>query len=267
MAQMKSRPGSESEPSEANRDADGVDPTTDVDGKTAPARQNRKSPTPNRPSLHTSPLLGAMPPELVETFHYLVARLQLTPDSMLSPIAVVAATHGEGVSTVTRALGAVIANDLDASVCIVDLSTPTPANHKDASNRVGLFDVVDQTISLAQALRTTADDRLMVLGSGVGSQAQARQLIRTPAISQVFEELATMFDYVLVDVPPILVGSSGVAMLRYVNSYVMVVRHGDTPIAQVRAAADELQSLQSIGVVLNHVSTRIPKRLRRFFIS
>jgi len=86
-------------------------------------------------------------------------------------------------------------------------------------------------------------------------------------MAQVFEELDTMFDYVLIDTPPILVGSSGVAMLRYANSYVMVVRHGQTPVAQVRAAADELQALHSIGVVLNHVSSRIPKRLRRFFTS
>ncbi|MCU1502859.1 MAG: putative protein-tyrosine kinase [Ilumatobacteraceae bacterium] len=226
---------------------------------------NRTAPVPTRNSLRLSPLLGAMPSEMVETFHYLVARLQLTPDALLSPIAVVAATHGEGVTTVTRALGAVIANDLDASVCIVDLSSPIPPNHKDAATTVGLFDVVDQALPLSQALRTTADDRLMVLGSGVGTPAQARQLIRTPAMGQVFEELGAMFDYVLLDVPPILVGSSGVAMLRHARSYVLVVRHGRTPIAQVRASADELQSLHPIGVVMNHVSTKIPKRLRRFF--
>jgi Mrp family chromosome partitioning ATPase len=259
----KPKPGDSDEPP-----VDGERKQADGEGTNAPVRQlNRKAVVPSRPSLRMSPLLGAMPSELVETFHYLVARLRLEPDAMLSPIAVVAATHGEGVTTVTRALGAVLANDLDASVCIVDLSSPTPANHKDAGKVVGLFDVVDQGLPLTQALRTTADDRLMVLASGVGTPAQARQLIRTPLISQVFDELAATFDYVLIDVPPILVGSSGVAMLRYARSYVMVVRHGATPIAQVRAAADQLESLESIGVVLNHVSTRIPKRLRRFFIS
>ncbi len=212
-----------------------------------------------------SPLLGAMPSEIVETFHYLVARLQLSDDGVLSPLAVVAANHGEGVTTVARALGVVLANDLDASVCIVDLSSPTPPSRADSESPMGLFDVVDQTVPLSQALRTTGDDRLMVLGSGVGNSAQARQLIRSPAMTQVFEELGSMFDYVLLDVPPILASSAGVAMLRHAKSYLMVVRHGRTTNDQVRAVSEELRSLAPIGVVMNRVSTRIPKRLRRFF--
>jgi len=167
----RSAPAGDDEPTRPDGAADeaagagsGRGPSSKKAAEVTPLRRN--VPVPNRPSLRLSPLLGAMPPELVETFHYLVARLQLTPESQLSPIAVVAPTHGEGVTTVTRALGAVIANDLDASVCIVDISTPTPATQKDAATKLGLFDVVDQNLPLKQALRATADDRLMILGSG-----------------------------------------------------------------------------------------------------
>jgi Mrp family chromosome partitioning ATPase len=225
----------------------------------------RDAAVPNRPSLKMSPLLSMMPSEIVESFHYLVARLQLSDDGLPSPIAIVAANHGEGVTTVTRALGAVLANDLDASVCIVDLSSPIPAERAEGTTTVGLFDVVDAEVPLSQALRTTADDRLMVLGSGIGSAAQARQLIRSPALAHVFGVLDGMFDYVLLDVPPILATSTGVAMLRHAKSCLMVVAHGRTTTDQVRAVSEEIASLNSIGVVMNHVSTRIPKKLRRFF--
>src|SRR4051794_27271664 len=71
-----------------------------------PAQRDDRLPV--RASLRISPLLGAMPPDIVETFHYLVARLQLSEGGMDSPLAVVAANHGEGVTTVTRALGVVL---------------------------------------------------------------------------------------------------------------------------------------------------------------
>jgi Mrp family chromosome partitioning ATPase len=225
----------------------------------------RDDAVPNRPSLRVSPLLTTMPPNIVETFHYLVARLQLSETGLQSPVAIVGADHRVGVSMVTRALGAVLANDLDASVCIVDLSSPAPPGRSDDQSAIGLFDVVDQELPLSHALRTSADDRLMGLSAGVGSPAQARQLMRSPAMASVFEELSSMFEYVLLDVPPILASSSGVAMIRHARSYLMVVRHGQTTVDQVRAVSEQLKSLEPVGVVMNQVSSRIPKKLRRFF--
>ena len=71
-------------------------------------------------SAYISPLLTRIPNELLETFHYLVARLA-AEDKLPQRIGVVAANHGEGTTTVARLLAAVLVNDLNRSVCLIDV--------------------------------------------------------------------------------------------------------------------------------------------------
>ena len=75
-----------------------------------------------------------------------------------------------------------------------------------------------------------------------------------------------MFEYVLLDVPPILASSSGVAMLRHAQQ----LPDGRPPRPHHRRPGPRGQraaasSSEPIGVVMNQVSSRIPKKLRRFF--
>ena len=236
------------------------------------------SPTPRQPAaaleeggasrLAVSPLLRAIPRHLVETFHYLVARLQLDDHAMLPRrIAIVSALRGEGVSTMARTLAAVLANDLDAKVCLVNLSTSGPAKRNDRAEArpVGLLEVLTDDLPLDQALRRTADPRLMLLGAGNVDAAGARHLTRAPQLPAVLAALDDQFDHIVFDVPPILGGSDALAMVRHADAYLMVVQHGVTPIDQVRAATEEMRAVPSLGVIINQYSTRIPKGLRRFF--
>jgi len=234
---------------------------------TSVARRRQNLRVPGRPLSPASPLLVAIAADLTETFHYLLARLQLDDNEPLpAKIGVVSAIHGEGVTTVSRAFAAILANDFDTTVCLIDLhSAPaTPRNQNDGGPP-GLFDVLSGNISLEEALVETADSRLRVLNAGSCSSAEARNLARAAGIQQTLDELQELCAYVVIDVPPILVGSEGLALLRYAEGYLLVVRHGSTPLDQVSAAVSEIGSIRSIGVVLNRVSTKIPKRLQRFF--
>ena len=225
---------------------------------------------PPRPPAAASPLLGAISPELTETFHYMLARLQLDGSEPLpSRVGIVAATHGEGVTTVARAMAAILANDYDTTVCLVDLNPPTSSGPTERASHdggpPGLFDVLSGTASLDEALIDTADPRLRVLNAGACDSTQARNLARATGLDVVFDELESICEYIIFDVPPILVGSEGLSLLRYTTGYLMVVRHGMTPIDQIRAAAEEIGSIPAVGVILNRVSTKIPKRFQRFF--
>ncbi len=221
---------------------------------------------PVKPQSPISPLLDAIPAELTETFHYLVARLQLDGDEPLPRrLAVVAATHGEGVTVVSRALTAILANDLDVGVCLVDLNSTAGSRRRNDGGAAGLYDVLSGAVELKDALSETIDHRVSILGAGACDPADARNLVRSTSLPQIFDGLDDLFDYVIIDVPPILVGSEGIALLRHATGYLMVVRHGVTPVEQVRAASDEIGSIPSIGVVLNQCVTKIPRRLQRFF--
>jgi Mrp family chromosome partitioning ATPase len=226
----------------------------------------RQIDTAARSDIGVSPVLATIPKDLVETFHYLVSRLQFdNAVGLASRVAVVAGSHGEGVTTVARTLASVLANDLDARVCLLDVSGQPLSARSPESGKIGLLNVLADDAPLASALQPTADPRLQLLVTGATDSSSLGQVARSPRMADVLDELDLMFDFVVLDVPPVLVGSEGIALLRHVLSYIMVVKHGSTPTAQVRDTATELRSLECLGVVLNQFSSRIPKGLRRFF--
>jgi Mrp family chromosome partitioning ATPase len=223
---------------------------------------------PSQP-MTNSPILPTMPRELVETIHYLIARLQLSDDDggIRQRIAVVSASHGEGVTTVARSLAATLANDLDAQVCLVELGSVPTGPLTAAATSGGIVGVINGDMSLDRALVATADPRLFTLSVGTTDRDLARDVLRAPQLASLFAKLDEQFHYVIFDVPPVLTGSHALGLVRHAEAYLLVVRHGVTTVEQVRAATDELRSLNCLGVVMNQYSTRIPKRLRRFFAS
>jgi Mrp family chromosome partitioning ATPase len=213
--------------------------------------------------LEPSEVLDSYPAELVESIRYLVSRFQLGETVPFSSrLGVVSALHGEGVTTISRTLAAVIANDCDTTVCWVDLSWcgKAPAEPADVE-QPGLYELLTGQADLHDALQKTADDRLMVLEPGHMPDHQRAVIARSPAISDVFDHLEKEFQCVVIDMPPILPGSAGLNTVRYANSYLFVVRHGVTTTAQLRAAATELRSVPALGVVMNRYRSRIPKWL------
>jgi Mrp family chromosome partitioning ATPase len=231
-------------------------------------RVNGNASTVPPPTLQLTGLLEQFPPPLVESLRYLVGRFQLGENVELRPrLGVVSALHGEGVTTISRTLAAVIANDLDVRVCWVDLSWPSlrSPNAQDLQGTDGIYEVLTGRTDLEAALQKTDDPRLVILRAGRIPEAQGPEVARSPLLAILLDDLDKQFDCVVFDMPPILAGSAGLGIVRHTGSYLLVVRHGVTTSQQVRAAVDELRALPSVGVVLNRYRTRVPKWLAHFF--
>lgn len=212
-------------------------------------------------------LLESSSPRVVEALRYLVAREQLGDQSSFpARLAVVAATSGEGVTTVSQTLASMIAHDLEAKVCWVDLNFAS-----DESNAVGgdrhprLVDVLTQRCRLDAAFEATGNERLTFLRAGSAPRSRRPVLARSTVLDDVFDQLDHLFQYVVLDIPPVLTSSESLALLRHARAYLMVVRHGTTTIPQVRSTAEELRTIPSLGVVLNQFEPHMPKRLQRLF--
>jgi Mrp family chromosome partitioning ATPase len=61
----------------------------------------------------------------------------------------------------------------------------------------------------------------------------------------------------------VLASSGAVPLARLTDSVVLVVRQGVTTEAQLHTALDRLGTAHVAGVVLNQVSSKIPRPLRR----
>ena len=213
------------------------------------------------------PPMDVIPVALAESIRYLVARFQLNDVAEFpARLGVTSALHGEGVTTISRTLAAIVAHDLDRSVCWVDLTWTRPSKSADGSgDHVGLADVLMGTNTIDDALQATSDFRLSMLGAGHVPPGQSDTFARSPAIGEILSELSKRFACLIMDTPPVLAGSASLGQLRFATSYLLVVRHGVTSSQQIRAATDELTSIPSMGVVLNGYKSKIPKRLSHFF--
>ena len=237
----------------------------------APAKPtNGSNPSRALRSLPSTELLDQFPTPLVESMRYLVGRLQLGEKvEFPTRLGVVSALHGEGVTTISRTLAAVIATDLDMRVCWVDLSWPSLRSPQAVELQVatGIYEILTGGMELAGALLKTQDPRMMILEAGRFPDALRQPLVRSPLLATLLDDLEKMFDCVVFDMPPVLAGSAGLGLMRHVESYLLVVRHGVTTTQQVRAATDELRAVPSVGVVLNQFKSSIPKWLAHFFAS
>ena len=229
-----------------------------------------------RGALQKMTTVDQLPPSLAESLHYLIARYQLgEEDSLPTPLGVVSALHQEGVTTISRALAAVVANDLDATVCWVGLSPTTALSRRRRGSRgtpstvggalPGIFDVLTGQATLNEVLENTDDDRLKLLHLGAIPETHRQTVARSSQLGALIDELARQFDYVILEVPPVLAGSEALAILRHAAAHLMVVRHGVTTVQQVQSAVNEIRDVPSLGVVINQFRSRIPKRVSRFF--
>ena len=207
-----------------------------------------------------------IPVELAEALRAIINRYELRNDSTLpATIAVTSAMRGEGVTTISQVLATVIAKELSQYVCWVDCSwmsaDPQPTA---ASGRPGLIDILSDRANILSAFQTAPDvPQLFTLRAGPLPEAQRNMIARSPQFDSLLEVLSNEFDHVIFDVPPVLINSNALALLRRADESLFVVRHRATSITQFKRLSEATQPTPNFGVVLNQYRTSIPARIRR----
>jgi len=102
------------------------------------------------------------------------------------------------------------------------------------------------------------------LHSGRVSPAERHRLARSDELENLVTVLGSRFEHVVLDLPSILSDSNGLAMLRLVDAYVLVVKYGVTTLEQVQLATQQMSEVMSLGSILNQVHSRTPRLLSRW---
>jgi Mrp family chromosome partitioning ATPase len=211
-------------------------------------------------------LLHMAPPDVANSLRFFLSRLWQSGDVGLPPtIAISSAIEGEGVTFVARSLAAVMAHDLDRSICLLETNWWSAPDSTAVDRRTGLADVLRGQCTVDQALVHTSDDRLVMLTSGDIPVAARPAMVASSAFADVLKLLTKVFDAVVIDAPPVLKASEATSIVRHAEAAVLVVRQGVTTERQLGTAIDELSGIE-LGLILNRCSTRIPKPLRRFSV-
>lgn len=206
-------------------------------------------------------------PRTATAVRYLATRLE-TDGRLATRMAFTSALEGEGVSFVSRAFAATLAHDTRRRVCVVDLNwwTEGPSVRRDeatSDDAVGISDVIIREKPLSAAITASSDSCLSFIAAGSASELERSTLARDWFLPKFLDELGQKFDHLVLDLPAILKTSDAIVLAEKADTTALVVQQGVTSVDQIESALRELGGHRIAGVVLNRVSTKIPRVLRR----
>lgn len=167
----------------------------------------------------------------------------------------------EGKSTVSSALALSLAQSR-AKVIIVDCDLRNPSITRDFAPDAscGLLEVLSGRMPLNSALWTDAATSLSFLPAVFPTPtAHSSEILSSQSMKDLVETLRTMYDYVILDFPPLAPLVDVRATTPLVDGYVLVVEWGITNVSVARLALSKAYEVyeNTIGVVLNKVDMKM----------
>lgn len=171
----------------------------------------------------------------------------------LRSLLVTSAEPKEGKSSIVANLAYTIAQT-GRKVVVVDGDLRMPTLHRifDLPNRKGLSNVLKPELTLDQALQDSKVPGVKVLASGP-TPSNPPELLDSPQMLDLIQELNRRFDVVLIDGPALLSVTDASILASVVDGVVLVVGAGVARVETVRSAQQQLSNVRAklMGVVVN----------------
>ena len=199
-----------------------------------------------------------------EAYRSLRTSLQFAAyDNEITSVLVTSPTATEGKTSTVANLGVVLAT-VGQNVVLVsaDLRRPRLATFFGLDEGVGLTSVMIGESTLDEALRTVPDIAgLTVLGCGPVPPNPA-ELLSSPKLAEIFDQLEERFDMVLVDSSPLLPVTDPVLLSRLTDTTLLIVASGQTTKRQLKRGVEQLAQVRD-PTYRDRVERGDPPRERR----
>jgi capsular exopolysaccharide synthesis family protein len=167
--------------------------------------------------------------------------LSMARKAGLKVFAVVSPMQQEGKSMTAANLAAAL-GQTDERVLLLsaDIRKPRIHEHFGVSNGRGLTEVLEGTLSPAEAVVRPAVGNVSVLPGGHVTTRPA-ELLQSPAMAELLDTVRREFDIVILDCPPVLGLADCLALLPLVDAVLLVVRAGRTRGGAILETTDQLE--------------------------
>lgn len=191
-----------------------------------------------------------------EQYKLLRANLAFTlpPKEGCAIIGVTSSMRGEGKSTTAVNLSYVLA-EAGNKVLLIDgdLRIPSVAKKMRLANSPGLTDCLRASDpSSVQVIEAPNIKNWFILPSGT-LPPNPSELLGSQRMEQVLQVLAKNYDYIIVDLPPVNLVSDAIAISKYIDGMLLVVREDYTEKQELEHCVRqlELSSVKVLGCVMN----------------
>lgn len=198
------------------------------------------------------------PGEVVEAVRIAVNRI-LRTNAFPKKLVLTSAIRQEGVTYLSRAIGAVMANDFGRRCCVIELNWWWPADYpKSIAGKPGVAEVLENKISLEDALVLTGTGNLCLLPAGQMAAKFRPTFANSNELSNLIDTVSKEFDHVILDLPAMSATSEAILLAGYGDGLCLVINQGVTPVQRVKTSLDDLDHLYVVGVIMNKVNVATP---------
>jgi len=176
-------------------------------------------------------------------------------DRQIKTIVVSSANQGEGKTTSVIYLGTTMAQS-GQRVLLIDTDMRRPRLHLSTgvSRNVGLSNLLVGDQDFDSVIKTTEIPNLFVLPCGPTPPNPAELLISN-RFETVLAELATRFDRIILDSPPLQVVTDGVVLSKHADGVILIVKAAQTLRDEIKRSARHVRTVGGtiFGVIVNGI--------------
>jgi capsular exopolysaccharide synthesis family protein len=199
--------------------------------------------------LDTSTVVG-------EQFRVLRSRLNLMQkQSGIKTVLVTSTVPQEGKSFTASGLAGVFAQEQGKRVVVVDADMRKPGSGRvfglnGSCSNVGTAQILQGGSDFRSALMTSANPQFWFLPAGA-LPANPSELLSSPVLERMLKSAAEIFDWVIIDAPPILSLSDATLIAPLCDIVLLVVRANSTPSKLIAETINRIGANRICGIVLN----------------
>jgi protein-tyrosine kinase len=194
------------------------------------------------------------PPEApIEEFRALRTRLNhMQSRQPIRTVVITSASPAEGKSFAAANLALAEAQLSGCRVLLCDFDLRRPVIHQilQIERGPGLTDYLLGKVPLQAAMRRVEDSNLYIMPAGQ-PVINPLELLNLPTVGQLLDGLKSMFNWVLLDSPPLLFAADGNLLATMCDATILVVRVGATTVDSIARARQTLCQDNVIGIIVN----------------
>jgi capsular exopolysaccharide synthesis family protein len=188
-----------------------------------------------------------------EKFRLLRARLRnLRERRQLQKLVITSAVPNEGKTLVAMNLAVCLAKHTDEKILLLegDLRKPMLDEHLGINALPGVGEWASAEEPVSKFIYRFDDLQLWILPAG-SAPADPVNILQSPRFLELFKQLSTCFDWIIIDAPPLLPMADVSFWSRQADGMLLVVREGRTPKAILQKGLETIDNPKVVGVVLN----------------
>ncbi len=197
--------------------------------------------------------------QIAEAFRVIRTNLSYFAPKVKSKILLVTSSvAGEGKTFCAVNIATTLAKAKKKVVLLdLDLHKPKQANAFNLHNDVGVTSYVVGKANLNQIIKDTSIENLQIILTGPRTP-NASELIVDPMMDKLIEELKNIYEYIIIDTPPVGLLSDALVFMKHadLNMYVLKAGYSKRDFVDIAHQITEKNDIKHISFILNNVNAK-----------